>query len=153
MNARAFRPHVTVAAVVEKDGRFLVVREYVDGEERINNPAGHVEDRESPLAAVVREVREETGYGFVPEALGGIHFWREPVGGETFVRFNFVGRLGEADPAATLDAGIIGPDWMSLTELEASAAILRSPLVVRSFREYRDSIRYPLAAITDLTGA
>lgn len=143
-----FMPHVTVAAVVEEHGRFLVVRELVDGAERINNPAGHVEEAESPAQAVVRETLEETGYRFVAEALGGIYVWREPASGETFVRFNYIGRCSGRDPAASLDEGIIGPAWLSLEELGAREASLRSPLVIRSFRDYLDGVRHPLSAVT-----
>lgn len=150
MDTAGFAPHVTVAAVVEANGRYLVVREYIDGVERINNPAGHVEDAESPEAAVVREVMEETGYGFVPQALGGVYVWRTPRNGETFVRFNFIGSCTAHAPSAELDAGIIAPAWMTLAELDARASSLRSPLVVRSFRDYEAGIRYPLSAITAL---
>lgn len=153
MSSVAFAPHVTVAAVAEADGRYLVVREYIDGVERINNPAGHVEDGESPMQAVVREVMEETGYRFVPETLGGIYLWRTPGRGETYVRFNFIGRCTGHEPAAELDAGIIGPAWMTLAELETRADALRSPLVVQSFRDYAAGVRYPLAAITALIEA
>lgn len=148
MDSPRFAPHVTVAAIAEDDGRYLLVREYIDGSERINNPAGHVEDGESPAQAVVREVLEETGYRFVPEALGGIYLWRRGAADETFVRFNFIGRCTAREAAAELDMGIIGPAWMTLAELEAHANMLRSPLVVRSLRDYAAGIRYPLAAIT-----
>lgn len=144
-----FNPHVTVAAVAEENGRFLVVREYIEGIERINNPAGHLEDGESPLDAVVREVYEETGYRFAPEALGGVYVWRDPAG-ETFVRFNFSGRCTQRDPAARLDTGIIGPAWLTIEELERRAAMLRSPLVLRSLREHRAGVRHPLDAVTAL---
>lgn len=145
-NARSFNPHVTVAAVAEDRGRFLVVREYVGGIEKLNNPAGHLEDGESLLDAVVREVHEETGYRFAPEAFGGVYVWRSP-SNDTFVRFNFVGRCAERDPAARLDAGIIEPVWLAIEELEARSAMLRSPLVLQSFREHLAGVRYPLAAI------
>lgn len=150
MPGSAFAPHLTVAAVAEADGRYLVVREYVDGIERINNPAGHVEDGESPAEAVVREVMEETGYGFIPEAFGGVYLWRMPQGGETYVRFNFIGRCTEHEAHAALDSGIIGPAWMTLSELEARPQLLRSPLVTRSFRDHARGVRYPLAAVTAL---
>lgn len=149
MNDRTFQPHVTVAAVVESAGSFLVVHEYVDGTECINNPAGHLEDGESVVEATRREVLEETGYHFEAEALGGVYVWRAP-GGDTFVRFNVIGRCVDHDPDAELDTGIIGPAWMSLEALEAEAAMLRSPLVTRSFREYRSGIRYPLDAVACL---
>lgn len=153
MNDRSFNPHVTVAAVAEENGRFLVVRERIEGEERINNPAGHIEEGESPAEAIIREVYEETGYRFVPEALGGVYVWRKPENGETFVRCNFIGRCEGHDPEASLDEGIIGPVWLTLEALAEREAMLRSPLVLRSLREYLDGVRYPLAAITTLINA
>jgi 8-oxo-dGTP pyrophosphatase MutT (NUDIX family) len=150
MNDRTFNPHATVAAICERDGKFLVVHEYVNGAERINNPAGHVENGESPAAAVVREVYEETGYRFVPEALGGIYVWRENGEAETFIRCNFIGHCTERDPKASLDEGIIGPAWYDLDALGERETLLRSPLVLRSFREYLAGLRYPLAAITTI---
>ncbi|MGH8225856.1 MAG: NUDIX hydrolase [Gammaproteobacteria bacterium] len=150
MNERSFNPHVTVAAVAEENGRFLLVREYAGGEECINNPAGHIENGESPAEAVVREVYEETGYHFVPEALGGVYIWRKPDDGETFVRCNFIGRCDGHDPEAALDEGIIGPEWFTLEALVERESMLRSPLVLRSLREYLAGVRYPLSAITTL---
>ena len=150
MNDRDFMPHLTVAAVVEDAGRYLVVREYIQEEEKINNPAGHIEDGESPVNAVIREVREETGYRFEPEALGGVYLWRRPENGETFLRINIIGHCLEHDPDASLDEGIIGPDWLSLEQLDAPGVPLRSPLVVRSFIEHRAGIRYPLDVISTL---
>lgn len=150
MNDRDFTPHLTVAAVAEREGLYLVVREYIGAVERINNPAGHIEDGESPVEAVIREVREETGYQFLPRALGGVYLWRKPDNGETFLRINIIGECGPHDPDAPLDDGIIGPDWLDLDQLRAAATPLRSPLVVRSFEEYRAGIRYPLDVISTL---
>jgi 8-oxo-dGTP pyrophosphatase MutT (NUDIX family) len=153
MSDRDFMPHLTVAAVVEDAGRYLVVREYVQGVEKINNPAGHIEDGESPVDAVIREVREETGYLFAPGSLGGVYLWRKPENGETFLRINIIGHCPEHDPRAPLDEGIIGPDWLSLEELRTPGTPLRSPLVVRSFEEHLTGIRYPLDVISTLIDA
>lgn len=150
MNDRSFQPHLTVAAVAEDNGRYLVVREYIGDEERINNPAGHIEDGESPVEATVREVREETGYDFVAEALGGIYLWRKPDNGETFLRINIIGRCTGYDPDMPLDDGIIGPEWCGLEQLRNRSDALRSPLVLRSFEEYRAGVRYPLDVISTL---
>ena len=150
MNDREFTPHLTVAAVVENDGRYLLVREYIQDRERLNNPAGHIEDGESPVEAVIRETREETGYEFIPESLGGVYLWRKPDDGDTFLRINIIGRCGKHDPDATLDEGIIGPEWHSLDALETGGMPLRSPLVLRSFHEHRAGIRYPLDIISTL---
>jgi 8-oxo-dGTP pyrophosphatase MutT (NUDIX family) len=150
MNNRDFQPHLTVAAVVERDGRFLLVHEYVGGAERINNPAGHIEAGESPEDAVIRETLEETGYRFVPEALGGVYVWRKPDNGETFFRCNFIGRCESHDPEAELDEGIIGPEWYNLEALREREAMLRSPQVLRSFEDYLAGTRYPLEVLTTL---
>ncbi len=150
MSDRNFMPHLTVAAVVEDAGRYLVVREYVNGKPCINNPAGHIEDGESPVEATVREVREETGYGFIAQALGGVYLWRKPDNGETYLRINIIGRCTEHDPTALLDEGIIGPEWLNLEELQHPPVPLRSPLVLRSFNEHRNGIRYPLDVISTL---
>jgi len=150
MNDREFTPHLTVAAVVERNGRFLVVREYVNDKECINNPAGHIENGESPIEAAVREVREETGYDFTAEALGGVYLWRRPDNGETFLRMNIIGYCPDHDPEASLDDGIIGPEWLALEDLRERREMLRSPLVLRSFDEYRAGIRFPLDVISTL---
>ncbi len=150
MNDRDFMPHLTVAAVAADAGRYLVVREYIQDEEKINNPAGHIEDGESPIDAVIREVREETGYLFEPQSLGGVYLWRKPENGETFLRINIIGHCPEHDPRASLDEGIIGPDWLTLEQLGKPGMSLRSPLVVRSFMEYRAGVRYPLDVISTL---
>ncbi|HYW77512.1 MAG TPA: NUDIX hydrolase [Gammaproteobacteria bacterium] len=150
MNDRDFTPHLTVAAVAKDADRYLVVREYIQGVEKINNPAGHIEDGESPIDAVIREVREETGYRFVPRSLGGVYLWRKPENGETFLRINVIGHCPEHDPHAPLDDGIIGPDWLTLEQLKSPGTPLRSPLVVRSFEEHRAGIDYPLDVISTL---
>lgn len=144
MAPRSFQPHLTVAAIAERDNRFLVVRELIDGREVLNNPAGHIEDGESPEQSVVREVMEETGYTFVPKELGGVYLWRHPDSGETFVRFNYVGQCSKYHPEAKLDTGIIQAEWLSLNELKQRPKLLRSPLVVQSFSDYLEGVRYPL---------
>lgn len=150
MNSRSFQPHVTVATIAEDQGRFLLVREWINGHEEINNPAGHLEAGETPAAAAARECLEETGYRFRPESSGGIYLWRAPSSGETFVRINFIGVAGDYAPDARLDEGIIAPIWLSLEETMARESKLRSPLVLRSLRDYRAGIRFPLSVITSL---
>ncbi len=150
MNSRSFQPHVTVAAIVENQGRFLLVREWIDGHEQINNPAGHLEESETPAAAAARECFEETGYRFLPESSGGIYLWRAPRSGETFVRINFIGMVSDYVPNARLDKGIIAPIWLSLEETIARESMLRSPLVLRSLRDHRAGTRFPLNVITSL---
>lgn len=148
MTQRTFHPHVTVAALVEKDHRFLLVRESIDGEEKLNNPAGHLEAGESPEEATVRECYEETGYRLSIEALLSIHVWRSPSDGDTFVRFNYLGKVGQRDEQAQLDTGVLGPVWLTQAEAQRQEDRMRSPLVLLSIREYLAGIRHPLGLVT-----
>ena len=101
----AWKPDVTVAAVVMRDGRFLVVEERISGRLMFNQPAGHLEDRETLLAAVIRETREETAWRFVPRALVGTYLWRNPVNERSFLRFTFCGDVEDHRPDATARQG------------------------------------------------
>lgn len=141
---------MTVAAIVEQDGRFLLVEERVDGRHVLNQPAGHLEDDESLLAAVVREAREETGWQFEPLGITGIYRWRVPGAGHTYIRVGFHGRLLAHDPLAPLDEGIEQTVWLSPSELEQEQQRLRSPLVLRCVHDYLAGIRYPLDLLNDI---
>ncbi|WP_018952426.1 NUDIX hydrolase [Thioalkalivibrio sulfidiphilus] len=147
--ARPWTPRATVAAVVERDGRFLMVEEQVDGGLRLNQPAGHLEDGESLLQAVIRETLEETAWHFRPEALVGIYRWRHP-GGETFLRFAFAGAVHDQDGTRTLDPDILRTLWLDRDTLVTERARLRSPLVLRCVDDYLAGRRYPLALLQDL---
>lgn len=137
-------PRVTVAAVIEHDGRFLLVDETADGQRVLNQPAGHLDPGESLIDAVVREVLEETGRPFEPEAVVGIYLWTHPDNGLTFLRVAFCGRVGERVPGRALDHGIHDTPWLSLPDLEAQRARHRSPLVERCLRDYLAGQRHPL---------
>jgi 8-oxo-dGTP pyrophosphatase MutT (NUDIX family) len=151
MDAERFRPSVTVAAIAEHDGRFLLVEEHTAEGLRLNNPAGHLERGESPLEAVVREVLEETARRFVPEALLGVYLSRfqRPASGEdvTYLRLAFTGRVDDADPTRALDDGIVRTLWLTPDEVRASTARHRSPLVLRCVEDHLAGRRYPLALI------
>ncbi|OVZ57231.1 NUDIX hydrolase [Pigmentiphaga sp. NML080357] len=130
-------PRVTVAAVIERGGRFLVIEEDTDDGIRLNQPAGHLEAGESLEQAVLRETLEETAHPFRPEGLLGTYLWRP--GGEaapTFLRFAFVGAVGEPIPGRALDEGIRRAFWISADELRARQAEHRSPLVMRCVDDY-----------------
>ncbi|MEO6364253.1 MAG: NUDIX domain-containing protein, partial [Caldimonas sp.] len=118
---------------------------------RLNNPAGHLDEGESPQQAVVREALEETARGFAPSHLVGVYLSRfeRPATGEdvTYLRFAFAGTAGEADPARRLDAGIVRTLWMTLPELHASRARHRSALVLRCTLDFVAGTRLPLDAI------
>jgi 8-oxo-dGTP pyrophosphatase MutT (NUDIX family) len=145
-----FAPHLTVAAVVERDGRFLCVEEHVGGARVINQPAGHVDDGESLLDAVRRETLEETGWQFEPEALVAIYRWRHPDNGETFIRATFRGELGQRLHDRPPDDSIIEAVWLTRDELCGGQRTLRSPLVVRSVEDYLAGNRFPLDLLVDL---
>lgn len=145
-----WKPHVTVAAVLEQDGRFLLVRERVSGASVYNQPAGHLEDNESLIDAVIRETREESGWQFEPERITGIYRWRQPAKCQTYLRVTFAGRGLAHDPACTLDEGIEGTVWLTVDEIRRHADRLRSPLVMRSIDDYLGGADYPLALLADI---
>ncbi|WP_374410984.1 NUDIX hydrolase [Hydrogenophaga sp.] len=155
MNTR-WKPSVTVAAIIERDGRYLLVEEETPEGLRLNNPAGHLDPGESPAQGVARETLEETAHAFAPTALVGIYlsrFLRESTGEDvTYLRFAFCGELGAFDPERRLDTGIVRTLWMTPDELRASADRHRSPLVLRCIEDHLAGRRLPLDAVTtDLT--
>jgi len=145
-----WNPEVTVAAVVEVDRRFLIVEERVAGRLVLNQPAGHVEDRESLIDSVVRETREETAWRFHPEALIGTYLWRDAVSERTYLRFAFCGRVDDHKPQQRLDTGILRTLWMSHDQLLAQPLRLRSPLVLRCMQDFLLGKRQPLDSVACL---
>lgn len=148
-------PSVTVAAIVEHRGRFLLVEEHTPEGLKLNNPAGHLDPGESPLQAVIRETLEETAREFVPDALVGLYLSRfvRPGRGEhpgedvTYLRIAFAGQVGEPLPGRTLDEGIVRTLWLTHDEVRASAARHRSPLVQRCVDDFVAGQRHPLALL------
>ncbi|MBN9695066.1 MAG: NUDIX hydrolase [Zoogloea sp.] len=147
MPMRLWKPNVTVAAVVERDGRFLLVEEETEGGLRFNQPAGHLEQGESLVAAVTREALEETAHSFVPRFLVGVYQWPRPDNDVTYLRFAFGGDLTGFDPARSLDEGIVRVVWMDLDELRATRERHRSPLILQCCEDYLAGRRYPLDLI------
>jgi 8-oxo-dGTP pyrophosphatase MutT (NUDIX family) len=143
-------PDITVAAVTETDGRFLVVEERINRRLVFNQPAGHVERGETLLAAVVREVREETAWGFNPQALVGVYLWRNPSSGRSTMRFAFTGTVADHDAQQPLDRGIVGTHWLSRQDLVEREQRLRSPLVLKCIEDYLGGTRRPLETVGDL---
>lgn len=146
-----WKPNVTVAAIIERDGRFLLVEEdTVDGL-RLNNPAGHLDPGESPIEACVREVLEETAHDFTPTALVGIYlnrFTRTRTGDDiTYLRFVFAGTVGTHHGWRALDEGIVRAVWLTLDEIRACAGRHRSPVLQQCLGDYLAGQRYPLALI------
>ena len=144
---RIWKPNVTVAALIEREGRFLLVEEETEDGLRFNQPAGHLDEGESLAAACSREALEETAWHFQPTSLVGVYQWPRPKGDITYLRFAFAGQLGAHDPARQLDTGILRAVWMSVAEIEASAERHRSPLILQCVRDYLDGRRYPLDLI------
>jgi phosphatase NudJ len=146
-----WRPSVTVAAVIERDGRFLMIEEETSEGLRINNPAGHLDPGETPPEGCAREALEETAWTFRPTHLLGVYisrFQRSTTGEDiTYLRFAFTGELGDLVPGRALDHGIVRTMWMTADELRATADRHRSPLVLRCLQDYLDGVRYPLSAV------
>ena len=143
-------PEITVAAVTETDGRFLLVEERINRRLVFNQPAGHVEKGESLLEAVVREVREETAWGFQPQSLIGVYLWRNPSSGRSTMRFTFTGRVMDHDAQQPLDRGILCTHWLSRDDLREREPRLRSPLVMRCIEDYLGGARHPLETVAKL---
>ena len=142
--------HVTVAAIIERDNRFLMVEETSANRRVINQPAGHLEDGETLVEAVKRETLEETAWVFEPQEIVGIHLWRHPDAADSFLRISFSGHCLHHDPDRTLDTGIVRTLWLSKEQLASEHNRLRSPLVLRCINDYLDGERYPLSLIKSL---
>lgn len=148
MTERAWKPSVTVAAVIERDGRFLLIEESSKGRVVLNQPAGHWERGESLVEACVRETLEEAAFEFTPTALVGIYDRHHPEEGRTYLRFTFCGRAGRSFPERKLDAGILHAVWLTPDELRAAAPRHRSPVVMHCVEDYLAGKRHPLDLLT-----
>jgi ADP-ribose pyrophosphatase YjhB (NUDIX family) len=144
------RPTVTVATVVERDGRFLLVEEETRWGRKLNQPAGHLEPGESLAAAAMRETLEETAWSVLPTALVGVYRWEAADNGATFVRFTFCAQARGHDPHRTLDVGIVGAVWLAYEEIAGRRGDHRSPLVQRCLDDYRAGVRWPLEVVTEV---
>ena len=147
-----WKPSVTVAAIIEREGRFLLVEEETREGLKLNNPAGHLDPGESPLEGCAREALEETAHRFEPTALVGIYLSRARHAGTgedfTYLRFAFCGRLGEREPGRALDTGIVRTLWLTPQEIRDSRERHRSPLLLRCVEDYLAGVRHPLSVIT-----
>jgi len=139
-----WKPHATVAAIIEQDNRFLIIEEEVSGDIQYNQPAGHVEDGESFIDAVVRETLEEAARDFTPDYVTGVYLWKHPGNQESFIRVAFSGRVTAHYPEQALDDGIITTHWMSRDEVAALGDKLRSPMVLHCIDDYIAGKQYPL---------
>lgn len=143
-------PHVVAAAVIERDGKFLLVEENTSDGLRLNQPAGHWERGETLLQAVVREALEETGHHVEPLALLGAYTTTNPRRDITYVRFAYVCKLAGFDPDYPLDKGIVRAVWLSPDEIANSAIAPRSPLVMRCVQDYLNGRLFPLDFVVHL---
>ncbi len=143
-------PELTVAAIVERAGRFLLVEEEIEGQAMFNQPAGHLEQGESLPEAVVRETLEETGWEVEPEAICGLYLYKSPRRGTTILRTAFIARARKHHPQQPLDAGILRICWMTRDELLATGRA-RSPFVLRCIDDYLAGQRQPLDLITHIS--
>jgi len=155
MSDSRWKPNVTVAAIVERDGRYLLVEERTPEGLKLNNPAGHLDAGESPEQAVARECLEETARPFAPQALLGVYLARferpargdQPAEDITYLRFAYCGSVGEPEPGRALDEPIVRTLWLTPDEIRASAHRLRSPLVLRCIDDHRSGVRHAMTAV------
>lgn len=142
-----WQPHIVVAAVVEREGRFLFVEEMIGGELRVNQPAGHWERGETLFEGVKREALEETGWDIEPTAFLGVYAWQPETLPYAFVRFAFVAQALRHHPERPLDEGILRAVWLTPEELRACAAQHRGPAVLRCVEDYRAGRVHPLSLV------
>ncbi len=147
-----WKPNVTVAAVVQRDGKFLLVEEETEAGLALNQPAGHLEAGESLVDAAVRETLEETAYHFKPTHLVGIYNWKHPSKDVTYLRFAFAGELRGWEAERTLDDGIVGARWLTLDEVRATQDRHRSPLVLRCIEDFLAGHHAPLDLLVHYAG-
>jgi len=147
-----WRPHVTVATIVNDGERFLMVEEDVNGRLAYNQPAGHLDDGESLVAAAARETLEETGWTVEPQHLVAVHQWRSTEHGDAVLRFSFAARALHHDRARPLDTGIRRALWLTRDEIDALGDRLRSPLVLLSIDAWLAGSRLPLDTLHWIPG-
>jgi len=140
-------PHITVATIIEREGKFLMVKENSAGRLVYNQPAGHVELNESLLDAAIRETLEETAWQVNLEQLLGIYQYTSPDNGVTYIRHCFIAKAIEPRTERDLDEGIFEAVWVSLEELEQRESQMRSPLVLEVIRDYLKGVSHPLSLI------
>ena len=145
-----WKPHATVASIIERDGRFLIVEEMSDGKVVYNQPAGHLDPGESLINAAIRETQEETAWQFIPDYISGIYRWDQNDTDRCFLRVAFVGSCKNHDKDQKLDNGIIRAIWLTRDEIVSQTDKLRSPMVLRCIDDYLDGKKYPLDLLIDI---
>ncbi|MEN0035855.1 MAG: NUDIX hydrolase [Cellvibrio sp.] len=145
-------PHVTVATIIERDNRFLMVYEEADGKKVYNQPAGHLDPNETLKDAAVRETLEETGWTVSLTGVVGVNLYTAPSNGITYLRTTFIAEALSHDQTRKLDTGIIEAVWLTYDELVARKDQLRSPMTLQIIEEYRAGRRFPLNVVGDTAG-
>lgn len=140
-------PHVTVATIVERDNRYLMVYEDADGKLVYNQPAGHLDPNETLCEAAIREALEETGWTIKLTGVVGINLYTAPSNGVTYMRTTFIGEALTHDATRKLDTGIIEAVWLTYEELVARKDQLRSPMTLQIIEDYRAGRRFPLEVV------
>ena len=147
-----WKPNVVVAAIIRQDDRYLLVEEHTEeGNIVLNQPAGHLEQDETLIDAVKREVLEETAWQFQPESLTGVYLRTDPASGITYLRFCFFGSCSHHDDQRALDTDIIRTLWMDCDQMEAASDRMRSPLVIQCLRDYLSGQSYPIEMLHTIT--
>jgi len=149
-NSDIWRPHVTVACVVARGERYLMVEEEVAGRLVYNQPAGHLDDHESLAVAALRETLEETGWTVELQHLIGVHQWRSTEHGDAVIRFSFAARAVSHDPDRALDNDIRRALWLTRDEIAALGERLRSPMILQSIDLWLGGQRLPLDILSQL---
>ncbi len=134
---------LTVSAVVERDGRFLIVEERSSGVVVMNHPGGHIESGESPEQAVVREALEETGCKITVGEMLGIYLWIHPQTRQQYLRIAYVGNYVSHDESRVLDDGVYAIHWLTPADIRQRMQRLRSPMVMRCVEDYLAGRRQP----------
>lgn len=146
-----WKPHVTVASVIEQKNQFLLVEETINGQKVLNQPAGHLEPDESLIDAVIRETLEETGWDFQPDHLISIYRFPSATADKTFLRFNFAGQAIQHHPELSLDTDIEQAIWMTAEEILQQKQRHRSPLVLKAIEDFQTGKAFPLSILQDFS--
>ena len=146
----SWKPDITVAAIVEIEGRFLCVEELIRNRRVFNQPAGHVESGEDFLQAVCRETLEETAWHFEPQWFLGVYRWQAPARPRSTLRFAYAGRVHGHEAQRVLDSPVVAAHWLTRAQLLESTRTLRTPLVLQCIDDYLAGVRLPLRAVTQM---
>ncbi len=140
-------PHVTVATLIERDDRYLLVYEEADGRKVYNQPAGHLEPNETLIEAAIRETLEETAWHIRLTGVIGVNLYTAPSNNVTYFRTTFIGEAISHNADRPLDQGIIDAVWLTYEEILARKDQLRSPMTLKIIDDYRAGRRFPLAVV------